>query len=83
MATAEEWRAKFVAYYQSNAPAKADTVTDAFMQKWSGKYEKLWDGLQAKYGPPGEPKIPPKPKRQAPMPRNTHLKRKGKNSKKK
>ena len=43
-------------YYTQNAPSKVDLVTDAFMTKWSGKYEKLMEDMVAKYGPLGEPK---------------------------
>ena len=64
----EGWRQKFLVYYATNAPEKAAMVTDAMMQKWLGKYEKLLTGMCGKYGEPGhpiaaKPKPKPKPKR--------------------
>ena len=38
----EAWRAKFIAYYSSNAPSKVRMVTDGMMTKWAGKYEALY-----------------------------------------
>ena len=63
--TEEEWRTKFINYYQTNAPSKVKVVTDSFMAKWKGKYDKLWEGVTKKYGPPGQPIPQPKaqPKR--------------------
>ena len=56
--TNEEWRAKFVDYYTTNAPTKLSMVTDEFMTKWEGKYDKLWAGVIKKYGEPGHPIVP-------------------------
>ena len=51
---AEEWRARFLAYYKTNAPDKVKMINDGFMQKWAGRYEELFGKLVAKYGqPPG------------------------------
>ena len=33
------WRAKFVAFYESNAPVKIHMVTDKMMVTWEGRYE--------------------------------------------
>ena len=66
--TNEEWRAKFVDYYTTNAPTKLSMVTDEFMTKWEGKYDKLWAGVTKKYGEPGHPIVPKptKPRRRGP-----------------
>ena len=50
--SAEAWRARFVAFYESRAPDKAGTVDDAFMAKWAGRYDELYGKLRAKYGEP-------------------------------
>ena len=62
----ETWRQKFLDYYATNAPEKTVMVTDALMDKWEGKYEKLFTGMCSKYGEPGHPIVPaPKPKPKA------------------
>ena len=64
--TKEEWRQKFLDYYATNAPEKGAMVTDALMDKWVGKYEKLFTGMCSKYGEPGHPIVPaPKAKPKA------------------
>jgi hypothetical protein len=55
----DAWRAKFVDYYQQNAPTKVKMVNDSMMDKWAGKYEALWNNLVKKYGPLGKPKVQP------------------------
>jgi len=67
----EVWRQKFLDYYATNAPEKVEMVTDAMMDKWEGKYEKLFTGMKSKYGEPGHPIVPaPKPKAK-PKPKGT------------
>ena len=51
----EAWRAKFVDYYQQNAPTKVKMVSDAMMEKWAGKFDTLYKNLEKKYGPLGTP----------------------------
>lgn len=51
----EQWRSKFVEYYEANAPEKVHMVSDTLMDKWSGKYDDLYNGMIAKYGPIGFP----------------------------
>ena len=51
----EAWRAKFVDYYQQNAPTKVKMVSDAMMEKWAGKFDTLYKNLEKKYGPLGAP----------------------------
>jgi len=63
----EAWRAKFIAYYTTNAPQKVVTITDAIMDRWQGRYEKLFAGMCLKYGKPKTmtkplPKLPTIPK---------------------
>jgi hypothetical protein len=55
----DAWRAKFVEYYQQNAPTKVKMVNDSMMEKWAGKYEALWNNLVKKYGPLGKPLAQP------------------------
>ena len=57
----EAWRAKFVHFYQTNAPSKAKFVNDKMMAKWKGKYKELYSNLERKYGPLGAPSSPPRP----------------------
>jgi len=57
----EAWRAKFVHYYQTNAPSKAKFINDKMMQKWQGKYKELYSNLERKYGELGKPSSPPPP----------------------
>jgi len=57
----DDWRACFIDYYTTNAPSKVVMVTDALMDKWEGKYEKLFTGMKSKYGEPGHPIVPPPP----------------------
>jgi hypothetical protein len=51
--TKEEWRTTFTDYYASNVEGPCK-VNDALMDKWEGKYEKLFEGMQKKYGLPGK-----------------------------
>ena len=64
----DEWKAKFVAYYISNAPTKVSMVSDAMMDKWEGRYDTLYANLEKKYGALGAPIEPPPaaPPRRAP-----------------
>ena len=55
----EAWRAKFVHFYQTNAPSKAKFVNDKMMAKWKGRYKELYSNLERKYGPLGAPTSPP------------------------
>ena len=55
----DEWKAKFVAYYTSNAPTKVSMVSDAMMDKWEGRYDTLYANLEKKYGALGAPIEPP------------------------
>jgi hypothetical protein len=57
--TQDEWRQALIDYYTTNAPTKVSVVTDSFMTKWAGKYDKLFEGMQKKYGLPGQPIVPP------------------------
>ena len=57
----EAWRAKFVHFYQTNAPSKAKFVNDKMMAKWKGRYKELYSNLERKYGPLGAPTSPPRP----------------------
>jgi len=58
--TREGWRKTFIDYYTTNAPENVVKVTDELLNKWEGKYEKLFAALQKKYGLPGHPIVPPK-----------------------
>ena len=53
----EAWRAKFVHFYQTNAPSKAKFVNDKMMAKWKGRYKELYSNLERKYGPDGHPRL--------------------------
>lgn len=69
--TQDEWREKFVNYYETNVPTKVRMVNDAMMAKWDGKYESLMTNLEKKYGPLGAPieqlnDPPPAPSSMAP-----------------
>lgn len=66
--TDDEWRTCFIEYYATNVPEKmisdanpdAQLLHDTLMGKWEGRYEKLYAGMQKKYGLPGERKSQPK-----------------------
>ena len=64
--TREEWRTTFIEYYTTNAPSKVNVVTDSFLDKWEGKFDKLWIGITKKYGEPGFPIVPPPAKKKGP-----------------
>ena len=67
----EVWRQKFLDYYATNAPEKVEMVIGAMMDKWEGKYEKLFTGMKSKYKEPGHPIVPaPEPKTK-PKPKGT------------
>ena len=68
------WKLHFIAYYTTNCPSKVDVINEGFMNKWEGKYEKLWKGVSKKYGPPGQPIVPPPAK---PKPRGGFRRRGG------
>ncbi len=54
----KNWRAKFIHYYETNAPSKVKFVTEDMMNKYHGKYEELYINLEKKYGPLGSPLQP-------------------------
>jgi hypothetical protein len=53
--TEEAWKAKFIEFYETNAPSKVKLVNDKMMTKYRDKYHVLMNNLIKKYGPLGKP----------------------------
>lgn len=47
-AETEEWRRRFIDYYEKTAPENVSKVNDKMMAKFAGQYEDLMDKLVAK-----------------------------------
>ena len=52
---AAAWRARFVRFYEQKAPDKVQMVSDAMMEKWTGRYDVFYGNLEKKYGALGSP----------------------------
>ena len=47
-AESEEWRRRFIDYYEQTAPEHVSKVNDKMMAKFAGQYEELYSKLVAK-----------------------------------